>query len=365
MKKNLLLYPFLLTFLFACESNDPEKDTDGQKTTKTNIMQLTKDGINVSTVRISEDGSKVYFAANSKSGAEPAITSNISVINYDASNERKLITAKGTVSNLVVGTKQSMMAFASNYKNNNANESEMIVTDINGKVKFRLEHTKLYKQTPYMILSSGKILFNRHGNYSGECSCNTIWKIDPDGKNEVRLNEKTDLMPTHDATLKDLTPDERVILFTNVLGGTYTMQIDGNNLRQLGATMTPVAISPDGKTILAHRNVMVNDKSTIQVFTMNLDGSNIKQVTSFESINSPIEFSPDGRKILFSSNKDHSTDQSSELYLMDLDGSNVERLTDNDVTEEAYGFLNDGKSILFSTKKAGIKTLYVMKDYSN
>ena len=64
-----------------------------------------------------------------------------------------------------------------------------------------------------------------------------------------------------------------------------------------------------------------------QLHTINSDGSNNVQLTSFTNAYAAYPaWSPDGTKIVFLSDKD---DSNGELYSMNADGSGITRLTNN------------------------------------
>jgi Tol biopolymer transport system component len=72
-------------------------------------------------------------------------------------------------------------------------------------------------------------------------------------------------------------------------------------------------VSPDGKTLVFA--VAISDlgraKKTTHIWTMNIDGKNLRQLTTGETSESSPSFSPDGKQILFVSSKD-----GDNLYLM-------------------------------------------------
>src|SRR6185295_12758383 len=80
-------------------------------------------------------------------------------------------------------------------------------------------------------------------------------------------------------------------------------------------------VSPDGKTLVFA--VAISDlgraKKTTHIWTMNIDGKNLRQLTTGEKSESSPSFSPDGKQILFVSSKDGSDN----LYLMSSNPSIV------------------------------------------
>ena len=96
---------------------------------------------------------------------------------------------------------------------------------------------------------------------------------------------------------------------------------------------------------------------TQNIFVMNSDGSNIKQLT-FEKQGYGAGFaspSKNGSHIAFISERDGNR----EVYLMDFDGSNVKRITKNSFWDgERVGWAPDSKSFLFHSNRSGLTQLY-------
>ncbi len=127
----------------------------------------------------------------------------------------------------------------------------------------------------------------------------------PDGK-------PRDLTPDHpDSFAPQFTPDGKTIVFVRRDGDLYRVDADGKNLRRLthgnryvefklspkdhhGSTDGP-HVSPDGKRIAY---VAVKD-GVPNVFTINLDGTNAKQVTSRRTPCGRVRWSPDSTQLAF------------------------------------------------------------------
>jgi hypothetical protein len=115
------------------------------------------------------------------------------------------------------------------------------------------------------------------------------------------------------------------------------------------------ASSPDGSRIALVRN----ENGTPNIFTINADGGNLKQITHTDhrAIYNDLRWSPDGMKILFSK----FDGKRMSVYLIDADGSNLRTLI-----YDRYENLNplwspDGESIIFSSDRNGIFNLYELR----
>ncbi len=102
--------------------------------------------------------------------------------------------------------------------------------------------------------------------------------------------------------------------------------------------------SPDGKKIAFESNRTGN----FEIYTINADGTNIKQLTYDTAFDGTPAWSPDGKLIVFASERDNDP----EIYIMNADGSNQKRLTNIKGDDSHPKFTPDGKKIIFCSAKA-------------
>lgn len=79
------------------------------------------------------------------------------------------------------------------------------------------------------------------------------------------------------------------------------------------------------------------------VFTANADGSDLQRITQAGGYDAEATISPDGSTIVFTSHRDGDVD----LYLMNADGSNVRRITDEVGYDGGAFFSADGSRIVY------------------
>ena len=102
----------------------------------------------------------------------------------------------------------------------------------------------------------------------------------------------------------------------------------------------------------------VPDEGGSEIFVMNADGTNVRQLTSTEYDNFWASWSPDGTQIAFTSDRGRGT----EIYLMDADGTNVRQLTKTNFESFRPVWSPDGNQIAFSIDQgaSGIANIFIM-----
>ncbi len=123
----------------------------------------------------------------------------------------------------------------------------------------------------------------------------------------------------------------------------------------------PVVWSPDSKYVALPCNDLSEAGSTGQIFVINMETGESRRLTSFVGSSTWPRWSPDGKMIMYvrmppkywwSPYIDNS-DEGSDIWVVDIDGSNEKQLTDIPLNREE-GFLRpDGKRIVYASWKPG------------
>ncbi len=197
----------------------------------------------------------------------------------------------------------------------------------------------------------------------------TTWSIhvfNADGSNLVRLTDTTGAADSEPAW----SPDNGRILFSRVYFTTnnqydsslWLMNADGSDLHMVVADGFAGKWSPDGTRIIYSSDKTGNQ----EIYTSNPDGTDEIQITYTDTDESYPSWSPDGTQIAFiiSSglwNSDASV-LTFEIYVMNADGSDWRQLTDNDALDGNPRWSPDGSQLLFASDRAdaGHFDIYVM-----
>jgi Tol biopolymer transport system component len=91
--------------------------------------------------------------------------------------------------------------------------------------------------------------------------------------------------------------------------------------------------------------------TTLEIWVMNADGSNKRQVTENGKANFGPYFFPDGKRVIFSSNMDDPRGRNFDLYKINTDGTGLERITFNETFDGFPMFSPDGKKIVFASNR--------------
>ncbi|HLE41810.1 MAG TPA: hypothetical protein VI956_09900 [Nitrospirota bacterium] len=235
-----------------------------------------------------------------------------------------------------------------------------------------------------------KIIFASTSHVPGDCpprpetpkGARYVWPLYPydifianvDGSDLTRLTDN----PKYDAE-PVVSSDGKQIVFGSQREGNfdiYIMNADGSNVRRLtdqtGYNGGPW-FSPDGGKIAWRawypgtkaekaqwRDCM--EKNYILAFpldlwVMDVDGSNKKMVLHNGATNFAPSWHPDGKRLIFSSNMDDwrkdikQYGHNFEIYIINIDGTGLERITYNTVFDSFPMFSPDGRKLAWASNR--------------
>jgi Tol biopolymer transport system component len=167
------------------------------------------------------------------------------------------------------------------------------------------------------------------------------------------------------------------IVFTSLRNGDldiYVMDADGSNVVQLtdelgydggpffsydGSKIVYRAYHPETEEEreeylgLLEQNMI--RPGVLNIYMMDADGSNKRQLTDFEAANFAPYFFPDGQRIIFSSNLHNPDGRDFELYVINIDGTGLERVTYHGEFDGFPMFNSDGTKLVWGSNRFNAK----------
>ncbi|TGO03433.1 hypothetical protein PN36_06830 [Candidatus Thiomargarita nelsonii] len=314
---------------FVCNVMASEPVKDHREIHLQNVQQLTFGGENAEAY-FSFDGTQLVFQATPRhQGCD-----QIFVMNVDGGAKRLLSTGKGRTTCSFFYPDGQHILYASTH---------------DGSVEC----------PPPVDMSQGYVwaLYPDYDIYKADMAGNIVQKL-------------TDT-PGYDAEAV-LSPRGDKIVFTSTRSGDlelWSMDLAGANLKQL--TNTPgydggAFFSPDGSKIVWRASRFDNNPqgladyqrllkedmirpSQLEIFVMDVDGSNQQQVTHLGKASFGPYFHPSGEKIIFSSNVD--AQREFDLYMINIDGSGLERITYTAQFDGFPMFSLDGKKLVWGSNR--------------
>jgi len=110
------------------------------------------------------------------------------------------------------------------------------------------------------------------------------------------------------------------------------------------------------ETLVLYTRVVEGDQ---EIFVMNADGSNVRQLTYNGALDTEPTWSPDGEQIAYSGiSEAGGADQ--EIFVMNADGSNVRQLTANDDRDTDPAWSPNGKQLAYVSDRSGLPQIFVL-----
>ena len=178
--------------------------------------------------------------------------------------------------------------------------------------------------------------------------------------------------PGYDAEAT-VSPKGDKIVFTSLRNGDldlYTMNLDGSDVKQVTNELGydgGAFFSPDGtqlifrasrpkteEAIREYKELLQEGLVTpteMELFICNVDGTDLRQITSLGKANWCPFFHPSGKKVIFASNYATERGFPFNLYMINLDGTGLTKVTADGTFDAFPVFSNDGKYLVFSSNR--------------
>ena len=239
---------------------------------------------------------------------------------------------------------------------------QMFIMDLDGTNVHRVSTGLGGTTCGYFFPGARRVLFSSTHMVSPQCppkpkkTGKYRWSLDDydifsfkiDGQHPHRMTAT----PGYDAEAT-ISPDGKTVVFTSMRNGDldiYTMLLDGTHIRQLTHEIGydgGAFFSPDNRRIVyrahhpetqeelqAYQELLAQnlvEPGNLEIFVMNVDGSNNHPITSNGASNFSPYFHPDGARIIFSSNVSSQTGEqerpSFHLYVINDNGTGLEQIT--------------------------------------
>lgn len=166
-----------------------------------------------------------------------------------------------------------------------------------------------------------------------------------------------------------LSPDGNRIVFTSLKDGDleiYTMNVDGSDVQRLthkagydggpwwspdGSKIVYRAYHPTDSTELKDYQDLLAQRvvrpSKMELWVMNADGSDQRQITQLGGANFGPSWMPDGTQIIFSSNYKNPRGSNFDLYVVSLDGTGLKQITTDEGFDGFPMFSPDGTKLVW------------------
>ena len=178
--------------------------------------------------------------------------------------------------------------------------------------------------------------------------------------------------PGYDAEAT-VSPDGTKIVFTSDRSGDlelYVCDIDGSNITQVTSGLGydgGAFFSPDSKKLVfrssrpqteeeitKYKDLLAKgmvEPTQMEIYTCNIDGSELTQVTSLGNANWAPFYHPSGEKIIFSTNHHSEKGYPFNLFMVNTDGSELKQITYDGVFDAFPMFSPDGSKLVFASNR--------------
>jgi Tol biopolymer transport system component len=305
----------------------------------------------------------------------------------------KMITDKGENAEAYLSFDEKKLIYQSNYGELPCDQ--IFEMNIDGTNKVMVSNGEGKTTCSYYLPGDTAIIYASTFGSDKNCppppdrSKGYVWKLypefdiyiaKPDGSNLRKMTETYG----YDAEAT-VSPVGDKIVFTSTRDGDpeiYTMNLDGSNQTRLtqhkgydggpffsldGTKIVFRTSSPETQKELEDYSDLVKNglvrPTALEIYVMDADGKNVKQVTNLVKASFAPFFFPDAKRIIFSSNLNSNSPMNFDLYMINVDGTGLEQITFNQTFDGFPMFTRDGKKLVFASnrfnKKQGDTNIFI------
>ncbi len=294
------------------------------RTDGTGIKRLTFNKYYENHAHISPDGKKFVFTVftndtngNGLVGEDDMESSEVGVMDIDGGNYKLLTRNNSADFGAVWSPDGSRILFTTSRFDG---QFDLATIKSDGSGFKRLTSTKqIHEMDPHWG-NNNVIVFNRW--FPGKIPVACIWKMDSNGKNEVQLTKPNFPKKSYGAPFGDMDPK----------------------------------VSPDGRMIAFERHQ--NNKGNFgfgnyDLYVMNIDGSNVKNISRNNAAEAVPTWSLNGKELAFWAISEKAED-ALDIFITNIDGTKRRKVTrEPDLLEEEMPSWISKDMLIFSGKKSG------------
>jgi Tol biopolymer transport system component len=324
----------------------------------------------------------VIFILSCESKYEKIESKNLTFENENHLKNVQMLTFEGENAEAYFNFSETKLIFQSTHGNFQCDQIFTMNLDGSGK---KLVSTGYGRTTCSYFLPNEKIIYASTHSDNKNCppppdySKGYVWKVynsfdlyiaNTDGSNPEVINAAKG----YDAEAT-ISPKGDKIVFTSTRNGDldiYSMNLDGSNLKQLttelgydggpffswdGTKIVFRSYHPKSEMEITRYRKLLDDEmiepSKFQIWVMDADGSNKRQITNNDYANFAPFFHPDNNRIIFCSNL-NSTDSKKpdfNLWMINEDGSGLKQITYFNEFDGFPMFTRDGKKLVFASNR--------------
>ncbi len=158
------------------------------------------------------------------------------------------------------------------------------------------------------------------------------------------------------------TPDGNQIVFSVSVGGwaqIHIANVDGSGLRRL-SYVRAIEVEPKVNPKTGTEMVFVSGRAgPQQIFRMNMEGADVRMLTTGEGQASNPSWHPDGQHLAFAWTRGYAPGNFN-IFVMDVATRRYDQLTHGAGRNENPSWAPDGRHIVFSSDRSGTEQIYTM-----
>ena len=176
----------------------------------------------------------------------------------------------------------------------------------------------------------------------------------------VLATEELEMGPTPASWSADGSRLAFSVRFDRAKSHAWIVQRDGSGLRNLTAKFAPRGgawpnLSPDGRKLLW----VADMRERMPIIVTDVESGESQDLTPQKNATAEAaRWSPDGRQIVFASARDSGDSGRNDIFVMDADGANARNLSRHPGEDFDPKWSADGRSVVFASLRSGTSLLY-------